>query len=212
MDERLSQLVTFFQQPVRIAVHQQKFDEARGDAGENDALIRSEKEMQIIAEAEVIVEIFVVMIGGQHDTGLFPDHRALQGGGFLQHFRNRQITAEDAVQKMIFFQLEDEIIRMRIPFHDRLFLFVQYRDDVFEGLDQLGVFDRLQKIGIRLHLDGGARVFEVIEAADEDDADPREDLPDFFGQAQAVHEGHPDIGQQDIRFDIHDRSQGHFSV
>ena len=212
VDERLSQLVTLFQQPVRIAVHQQKFDEAGRDAGENDALIRSEKKMQIIAETKIIVEILVVMIGGQHDAGLFPDNRALQGGGFLQHFRNRQIPAEDAVQEMIFLQLEDEIICMRIPFHDGFFLFVQYRDDSLERLDQLGIFDRLQKIGVRLHLDGGARIFEIIEAADEDDADPREDFPDFLCQTQAVHEGHPDIGQQDIRLDIHDRGQCHFPV
>ena len=105
---------------------------------------------------------------------------------------------------MIFFQLEDKIIRMRIPFRDGFFLFVQYRDDSLERLGQFGISDRFQKIGIRLHLDGGARIFEIIEAADEDDPDPREDLPYFLCQTQAIHEGHPDIGQQDIRLDIHD--------
>ena len=70
----------------------------------------------------------------------------------------------------------------------------------------------LQQIPLHTNGNGLLGVFKIIVAGENDDFHLRKLLQNQTAQGQAVHKGHPDVGNQHIRLGLPDHRQGHFPV
>ena len=77
---------------------------------------------------------------------------------------------------------------------------------------QLRLVDGLFQIAVRLQGDGGLQVFLVGIAADKQNVDIREMLPEQAGQFDPVELWHPDIAQQHVRLHLQGDLISHLPV
>ena len=70
----------------------------------------------------------------------------------------------------------------------------------------------LQEVAVHANADGLPGVLKVVVPGDDDRFHLRELPADQLTEGQAIHEGHPDIGNQHVRLHLADKGQGHLPV
>ena len=78
----------------------------------------------------------------------------------------------------------------------------------FDGLLQLVFIDGFQNEISDLIADGFYRIVEISMAGEDGNGDIRKPFPDMLDQGEAVHNGHTDIRQDQIRREIFQKFQG----
>ena len=86
------------------------------------------------------------------------------------------------------------------------------RGDAVEHLLELLGGHGLEQIFLHAQGDGLARVGEIVVSRQDHHADPRHLALDLAAQLHAVHEGHADVGDEDVRVGVADHGQGDFAV
>ena len=83
---------------------------------------------------------------------------------------------------------------------------------LIQRLPEIPRVDGFQKILPNSQLKALTGVLELIISTQDDDADPWHLDTENPAQLDAVHEGHLDIGDHDVRVRVPDHGQGHLSV
>ncbi len=85
---------------------------------------------------------------------------------------------------------------------------LQAKDDLFQGLLQLRLIDRLEDIAAYAVGDGGFGIFKVRIAADNHDFKLRAEFPGLTDQIQTVAARHPNIGNQQMGLELLHHPEG----
>ena len=94
----------------------------------------------------------------------------------------------------------------------RFAFLLKLRADLVENLLQIHGIDGFQKILPHAQLDTLAGILKLIISAQHNDPDPRHLRPQSPAKLDAVHKGHLDVGDHDIRIRITDDGQRHLPV
>ena len=84
--------------------------------------------------------------------------------------------------------------------------------DALKHFEQLLRAHRLEQVFLYPQRNGLLGVGEVIVAGEDDDLHPRHGVGHGLAQLHAVHEGHADVGDEDVRLDVLHGLQGQFPV